>query len=948
MRNYSLPRAVLTAVTCLVVILSSISTAFGQETASSIGGVVSTSSGAPLAGAKITITGPVATTATSSGDGSFSATVPPGVYQVRIDHGGYQSASLADVSVVPGTKQPLTVTLSAVSLDSLRTIGTVTAAANGRSSINMGPAAQSYIPAQAFAEAASPQINDVLQRAPDVVIEHMGVNMDTSITVGGLQPYETQVLIDGHPIALGQYGVYTSQYFPSFLIGGVEVESGPGNTTPFANLAVGGTVNLTTPAFTTKPTASFTTGTDSYGSIYNNLVASGTIGRLGYVIGGGTSWNNTPYSNKTECDVYESDPATSPNSPGFAGIVPFCGVVGGSLFTRGQLYKLKYDFSSATSFEADFVGSYGGYTPQGYSSGISYGPTLVESCIPGTLECTSPSNQNLIGQTINGVLWYPGTQITNKQQMYSGQFRTSIGNDTLLIRPYIGNIEPETYNGTDEGNYPAFFAPNSSYPACTSLAPTTTCYPGPQSLAPGVQIPGSGLPNPNAFESTTCPPGSMTSFQQINSPANTITTVNGQEECYQYPYSTSETDTLYGNTLTYIHPFGDNYLNFTYDFHGQSTFAYADSPANFFVPQGSATRFSTFSLTGALKPVRNLAVNFGLYTTLWTASGDQPLDNVASGTVTEVGLQRSVSRTDPHVALVFHPVSNTSYRAAFGTSETFPFIGLLSGPAAIAPPSYPYTAGYITQKNPNLLPEQSIAYDLGVDHRFPSGGVLSLDLQDTTVHDVFQDITTVETVTYNGAPAVLGILSPVNVAQLQSKLVTAKYSYAPRTGLGYNLSLAADSSILHGIPPAAFNSGPGLPADNVQICGSVVSADGGATCIPYLKGYGQLTYAWRGGMAADLGVDYEGKNNAYYQPPFAVIDLSLRHPVGKMAELQLSVQNLLNNNTLDNLPEANAGTPVTGNYTTDGVTVQQGSYVPFALPAAPRTARLQLRLHLPN
>ena len=70
-----------------------------------------------------------------------------------------------------------------------------------------------------------------------------------------MQPYETQVLIDGHPIALGQYGVWFSQYFPSFLIGSVETQTGPGNTTPFANLAVGGTANLQTPAFTTKTVA---------------------------------------------------------------------------------------------------------------------------------------------------------------------------------------------------------------------------------------------------------------------------------------------------------------------------------------------------------------------------------------------------------------------------------------------------------------------------------------------------------------------------------------------------------------------------------------------------------------------------------------------------------------------------------------------------------------------
>src|ERR1019366_1710771 len=112
---------------------------------------------------------------------------------------------------------------------------------------------------------ANPQINDVLQRVPDVTLQHMGSQPDVSIVLGGVQPYETQVLIDGHPLALGQYGVWTSQYFPSYLIGGVETQSGPGNTTPFANIAVGGTVNLQTVDFTRRTTAEFTTGIDTFG-----------------------------------------------------------------------------------------------------------------------------------------------------------------------------------------------------------------------------------------------------------------------------------------------------------------------------------------------------------------------------------------------------------------------------------------------------------------------------------------------------------------------------------------------------------------------------------------------------------------------------------------------------------------------------------------------------------
>jgi outer membrane cobalamin receptor len=205
------------------------------------------------------------------------------------------------------------------------------------------------------------------------VVQKLGTQQDTSIVVGGLQPYETQVLIDGHPIALGQYGVWLSQYFPSYLIGGVETQSGPGNTTPFANIAVGGTVNLQTIDFTKQQTAEFTTGVDTFGSQYSTAIATGSFDKLSYVAGLGTAGNNGYYFGKKECDMYVSDPATTVNSPNSAGIVSFCDDFSGSLYSRGQLYKARYDFSPTTALDVSFLGSYGGFSPQGSAWGASYG-----------------------------------------------------------------------------------------------------------------------------------------------------------------------------------------------------------------------------------------------------------------------------------------------------------------------------------------------------------------------------------------------------------------------------------------------------------------------------------------------------------------------------------------------------------------------------------------------
>jgi outer membrane receptor protein involved in Fe transport len=108
-----------------------------------------------------------------------------------------------------------------------------------------------------------------------------------------------------------------------------------------------------------------------------------------------------------------------------------------------------------------------------------------------------------------------------------------------------------------------------------------------------------------------------------------------------------------------------------------------------------------------------------------------------------------------------------------------------------------------------------------------------------------------------------------------------------------------------------------------------------------------MTYVWRDGTYAGLGVNYQGKNNAYFQPPFALLDFTFRRPVTKMLELQVGVENLLNTNTYNQyLAMPNLGTPITAATTdTNFTSVQQTSFTPTLVSAPPRIVRLQLRLH---
>ena len=891
---------------------------------SAIAGTVRTQAGAAVAGASLSVSGPEQTSTTTAADGSFSLTLPPGVYHLSFSKSGFQPVSLETLAVVAGQTLPLTVTMTQADLSSLRTIGSVVAAVTQGSggAINVGTSTTSFLPAAAFQNFANPEINDVLQHLPNVSIARTSGEPDTAIVVGGAQPYETQTLIDGHPVALGQYGVWLSEYYPSYLVGGAETQSGPGNTTPFANLAVSGTVNLLTPGYTKKTTAEFLVGTDNYGSQYSDFLATGSFGKTSYVVGAGYGSNNGPYFGKTECAVLPDNPSAA-NTSASEGIIQFCGLTNDSFFNRGEILKLKYDLSDATSFEVGFVGTQGGYVPQGVSYGLYQGISTIVACLPSApLECNNPQYNSLIGQAIPSYAWYPGVAVYNDMPIFDGQLRTTIGNNTVLIRPYAGTIRPGQIDGNPEGAFPQFFSPPGTVPSLT---------PGTQIPSGGTTLPGGG----NAFEQYCGVGFNPTNYYQINSPNNTLVSVNGQEECFQPPYVSFETDNLYGGTLSFIHPMGDSFLTLTYDTHATDTFSYISGPANVTVPD-TTIRYSTLSLTGELHLIKNLTVNAGLYNTDWELIGFQTVVNQATQTAGLAPLNRTTARFDPHVALAYGPTSDVSYRFAYGTSETFPYAGQVSGlPSFLPPAAGSNYESLLIEKNPFLSPERSIAFDLGLDKRFHNGSVLSVDLQNTIIHNVFEPLS---------FPATLPgetIDETINVAQMQMQLATLKYAFAPRVGLGYNVSVAAERAFLNQIPASVYAGGPSAPANGVQVCGTSIEGPNTPICIPYLKGYGQVTYTWKGGSYAALGVDYEGENNSYYQPPLAQVDLTLRRPITRWADLQVAVENLLNTNNFYNLP-----------YSYQGVTLVEGSTTGLTsgpstlLPAQPRTVRMQVRFHV--
>jgi outer membrane receptor protein involved in Fe transport len=924
-----------------------------SSTVGTLNGAVKDSTGAAVVGAHVTLTGPTRVATSTDSNGLFTISAPPGIYSIDIERNGYGPVSLADITVTAGSTTPINAVMSQNSLSTLRTIGSVTTTSRG-SQINTGTATQTYLSAQAFSNLPSPQINTVIEHAPDVTLQHMGSQPDTTIVVGAVQPYETQILIDGHPFANGQNGAWSSQYFPSYLVGGFETQSGPGNTTPFANLAVGGTANIQTLGFTKQNHSELTYGVDNYASQYSDVISTGSFGHLEYAIALGSAGQNNNLTGTTQFLI-------SPDANNQATIVTALSG-NGNFYNKGEVFKLKYDFTPTTSLEMGFVGAWGGYNPQGSAWASYYGQQTVEACKQANANvCTNPAYDYLIGHNITGYTWYTGGWIYNNQNLYDAELRTSIGNTTILVRPYIADVAPENNAltvGAGQNYYPSFFGPAGSgqFPNGAAVTPVY----GANGLS-GLTYNGTTYA-PNAA-ATSC----AGSFGNVTSPFGTYTvTGNNQFQCYGSIFTTYEQDKLYGATTSIIQPLGnDGLLNFTYDFHGQSTYANIYDPTIQVAVPFTAERYSTFSLTGVVHPVAALAVNFGLYDTTWTVSGTQP-EIVNGNTVTDANgnpilqaLGRSVTKLDPKLGLVFHPNSTLAIRAATGGAATFPFPAQISGLPTYQSPAISLGApfangGTLIEKNPNLNPETSWAYSLGFDYKFKNNSLLSLDAVQTIVHGVFEQLA--EAVPVNvtnpvdpSIPNLEGIFLPFNAANLNSKSLILKYTYAPRVGFGFNLSAAANSVVVNGLTPNLYAPGsPGLPVNGVQVCGNGTTAPGITTCIPYLQGYGQFTYAFKDGSFTGLGTQYFGKNNSYFSPPFAQVDFVARKPVRKYLDFQVSVENLLNTNTYGTSKAIpGAGVPLVAATTNSSFSeISQTTYPPTALISAdPRTVRISLTLH---
>ena len=917
--------------------------AAATQNAGTVQGTIKDNSGAPVANAKVTLSGPSSQSTTTDANGAFSfANVTPGVYTLTAVKAGYQTASEADLTVLAGQTQTLAVVMPTITFQSLRTIASVRSV--GRGTFNTTPASVSVVSAQTFIDQAQPQVMKVLNETPGVVASLPQTSANgaapgaiTFPNVRGALSFETASLIDGHPVSVGTFGDYVTTFLNPFMLQNVEVVKGPGADAPEVNYAIGGTVNFITKDPTFKTQGIWQVGTDSFGSSIINVGLSDTAGRLGYVFAYGSNdllsnvansstivspqapqqgvlnFNGTGGTAVGFNDGYPPGtiPGTISQNTNLYNLVACCEKVGTDLYqNQSELAKLRYRVSPVTFLTFTYLGSQT-YTNQTANTGdISNATFSLTGSGASAGQIASYNGSIANNSTLPvGYVRTPEHELNN-EPILEGDLRTTLGNDTVLARYYAAGIHRLLYQG------------------------------GQNSFSPTIEM-----------------------MKLYGYDTATKTVYNGQNvpvAFFDY-YNQAENDALKGYSVEYDHPFAnDDVLTFTYDATNSTTTSYNVGTSCVFpgkssscvgkaittamikptmsvtLPTGSAQDLGTAMLRGLFHLGPKLTATWSNYFN--TYKNTYPI--ACSGSCSFNGSGFTFASTtsthyDPRLALEFRPEPSTALRFSVGSAIAPPYLALLSG--LTQPISYNSQSNIATQSvnSGTLLPETAFGFDIGASHRFHDGVTFaSVDLYSENLYNHFLNGTFLSGACTGNEPIQGGGTCPagtplfqkknINLANSRFQGVELQLTRIPPVGLGYTLQGALLRGYAYNLPPYFYCSTPGpgctqntnlaiIPGQNFTgggISGGGLSPNALSNQnVPYSQGYGELNYRTANGWYANANLTYYGPNNSLNEPAFAALGATLRVPLMQNMSFQISGDNLTNKYS-GVWPNYGAGVPI--------------------------------------
>ncbi len=937
-------------------------TSNAAETTAAVIGTVAATNGAPLAGAQVDLIGPVRLSMRTDAQGKFTfPSVPIGLYTMQVSRAGYKIYRDDSVAVFIGETATVNVALADSSFSSLKTIASVSTNQAGVAQINTSTAAVSTIGAQTFENQGVQQVTAVLNQTPGIFTTPYqpgnsnpsnGASPASAQTpqIRGALPYETESLIDGHPVSVGATGTFSPNLIDPFLLQDVELVKGPGSMPAEINYAINGTVNYRTLEPTTQSHVSSMFSTDKWGGIAAGIKATGQTSnrKIGYVFGYVSNGAPGPLENfrvHGSQIVLANGPPGGPfyvngqpvamiGSPIGEGLAPaaFSPYAGmGIVFTQpltgccymtdtgyhstSELGKIVFNFSNNTALKLSYLG---GQSVNGNGDVNSYDTSSVGTtglpafsfqpcgsknqaltCYPGvpgtTYNCASPGNGPACGASIPFDLSSFNGEGYNflQQNLFQGELRTTFGRTgTLLARYYSGALN----NYATEG---------PSHSLDTSLSAFGT-------------IPL--CPVGTTFNNNPASP-KFTGLCSDGSPP-TNTTFNGQRAEFSTASQANTfltNDTMRGGTIQLQEQLGQNTLTVAYDRSQQGSTSTTNEPSVglvvFSPVAGSKQIFQTYSLRGDLPIGQNAQLSLSDYQLSYLSHYS------IDGGVTFNDARHAYSV--PRAALTWRPNYNTIVRVSAGGSVAPPYISLVSsgGPTWSQIIGGVPSAGYIQNaNNGNIAAETAWSYDLGVDRRIARETAVSFDVYSTQLHNLFlTSRTTVTGAAATGCPNAPCVVSrDANLGQARYQGIELGLNHVPTSGFGWKLQGSLQRAYTYNLPPYFYCAGttdpktgvttppgPGciyntnlavLPNVNfggqpTAISGAPNGINGGR--VPYATGYGEVNWNGRYGQYYNLGATYFGNNNSFNEPAFVVFSANARFKLNDHGtRLQISGDNL--------------------------------------------------------
>jgi hypothetical protein len=884
-----------------------------------VSGTVSDSQGAPINGATVTFSGPTTASATTDANGHYSVALAPGVYTQTVEHGGYQTVTQTDLAVVAGGLS-VNVSLSASTFSSLQTIGstrTTASRAGGRTPFNVTPASVQVTTQQVFKDEGQLQMRQVLDQTPGIISGLPGTSSNTAapgaITfpdIRGALSFETAALIDGHPLAVQDFGDYVTSFLSPYMFQSVETIKGPGAASPLVNRAIGGTVNFRTLDPTPHQTGSITYGVDSFGGSFSNFNYSNTFlnGKVGVVLdyaidgtpgpAGATDPQqfiplvNSSYTYKdSHGNIVTLAPPKTITPPGQfnAGTnasttaLGCCVPVPETFDSKNELAKIRLNMSSTTSFTFAYLGSQtysdqNGNTLALYPTNFIPGPAYAGSLSPGMTSGFSPFG-------------YGDEWEWNNEPIFEGEFRTSYKNDNILARWYHASINRLQSNGAVGYTAPSPIWPVKLYGTTSSGAPL------------------NGLD----------PFGGYYTAQETSG----------------YYFGSSEEDRLSGASFEYDHFLGGNsgdVITFAADWNHAYSHDYSENlpETSATVPAGSAQDTDTYLLRGQFALGDKLSLVAADYETrFYSYYGHAQYPTATAAAPYLAFSSQETYHNDPRIGLSYRVNPDTSLRFSAGSAVASPYLAILTTatrPAAVCtasgvtacPTGYPVGSVAVSSfSGENVRPETSFGEDLGGDFRMPNdpSTVITADIYQTDLFNQFvKGYFNNGTVTIGATAYPLLTTQYFNLSNARYEGIELGITHTPVQGMGY----VAQGALIRGFPYDL----PNLTKGNSGLIGIVPDVNFGSFdtvgnhSIPYSQGYFELNYRTVKNAFASVGITTVGSHNGFAESGFIIWSATGRIPlVNRATTLQVSVDNafdtypgLFSTNFLGvNLPLTNGG-----------------------------------------